>query len=66
MAGWRLKSSEQGCLPNVSHEPRKPVDLGTEFKNGVECLTSILSFQDILMCPSKSNKRNTFAPTKKP
>ena len=32
MSGWRPKTSKTGGLPNISHEPRKPVDLGTMMK----------------------------------
>jgi hypothetical protein len=31
----------------LSWEPRKPVPLGTMFRNGVECMSGILVFQDV-------------------
>jgi hypothetical protein len=32
----------------LSWEQRKPVPLGTIFRNGVECMSGILPFQDIV------------------
>lgn len=51
MSGWRPKTSKLGGLPNMTYEPRKPVPLGTQLKNGVECLSGVLAFQDIVMAP---------------
>ena len=48
MSGWRPKTSKCGGLPNISFEPRKPVPLGTQLKNGVKCLSSMFVFQDIV------------------
>jgi hypothetical protein len=48
MSGWRPKTSKFGGLPRLQFEPRKPVSLGTMFRNGVECITGILVFQDIV------------------
>ena len=48
MSEWRPKTSKTGDLPNISHEPRKPVDLGTMTKNGAECKTGILVFNDVV------------------
>lgn len=31
MSGWKPKTSKTGGMPNVSFEPRKPVDLGALF-----------------------------------
>jgi len=39
MSGWRPKTSKLGGMPNLTHEPRKPVPLGTMFKN-IACLMS--------------------------
>ena len=36
MSGWRPKTSKTGGLPHISHEPRKPVPLGTMIRNAVE------------------------------
>jgi len=49
MSGWRPKTTLTGLLPNITHEPRKPVPLGTQFKNAVECLSGCFVFQDIVM-----------------
>jgi hypothetical protein len=48
MSGWRPKSTKTGGLPKLSWEPRRPVPLGTTFRNGTECTSDILMFQDIV------------------
>jgi hypothetical protein len=48
MIGWKPKTSKLGGLPNITFKPRKPVDLGSQLKNGAECLTSMFAFQDIV------------------
>ena len=48
MSGWRPKTSATGGLPNITFEPRKPVDLGTMFKNAIECCTGIFVNHDIV------------------
>ena len=44
--GWRPKTSATGGMPNITYEPRKPVDLGAMARNGVEGITGIMAFQD--------------------
>ncbi len=56
MSGWRPKTSKLGGLPNITYEPRKPVLLGTQMKNGVECLSGVLAFQDVVMAPEIQKK----------
>ena len=51
MSGWRPKTSKLGGLPNYTWEPRKPVPLGTMFRNGVECISGILVHQDVVQLP---------------
>jgi hypothetical protein len=51
MSGWRPKTSKLGGLPNITWEPRKPISLGTMFKNGAECKTGIILFQDVVAAP---------------
>ena len=51
MSGWRPKTSKTGGLPKISFEPRKPVPLGTMFRNGVECISGIIVNQDISAGP---------------
>ena len=51
MSGWKPKTSKLGGLPNYTYEPRKPVDLGTMFRNGVECTSGCIVFQDVVMNP---------------
>jgi hypothetical protein len=47
MPGSRPKTSKYGGLPNYTLEPRKPVPLGTMFRNGV-ATNVILAYQDIV------------------
>jgi hypothetical protein len=56
MSGWRPKTSKLGGLPNITYEPRKPVPLGTQFKNGVECFTGVLAYQDPVVAPEKQKE----------
>ena len=51
MSGWCPHTSQFGGLPNISLEPRKPVSLGTMFRNGVECVTGIVIHQDVVQPP---------------
>jgi hypothetical protein len=60
MSGWRPKTSKFGGLPNLTFEPRKPVPLGTQFKNGVECISGILAFQDPVIAPEKQKEKGFF------
>ncbi len=48
MSGWRPKTTATGGLPNITFEPRKPVDLGMMIKNGCECVTGMFVYHDIL------------------
>jgi hypothetical protein len=57
MSGWRPKTSKLGGLPNYTFEPRKPIPLGTMFRNGVECITGILAFQDPVQLPEQQAKK---------
>jgi hypothetical protein len=60
MSGWRPKTSKLGGLPNMSYEPRKPVPLGTMFRNGVECYTGCLVFQDVAQNTEEQNRKEYF------
>ena len=51
MSGWRPKTSKLGGLPNYTFEPRKPVPLGTMFRNRMCCLSGIFAYQDVVMNP---------------
>ena len=44
----RLSRFKTGGLPNITHEPRKPYDLGTILKNGAEGKTGIMAFNDVV------------------
>ena len=58
MSGWRPKTSKLGGLPNYTFEPRKPVPLGTMFRNGVDCMTGCLLYQDIVQLPEQQQRKN--------
>ena len=60
MSAWRPKTSKLGGLPNISFEPRKPVPLGTMFKNGVECISGIFAFQDVVMGAENQQKKKYY------
>jgi hypothetical protein len=57
MSGWRPKTSKLGGLPNYTYEPRKPVPLGTMFRNGVECISGILVYQDVVQNPEQQSRK---------
>ena len=48
MSGWRPNTSKLGCLPKYTFEPKKPVPMGTMFRNAVECKSGCLVFQDVV------------------
>lgn len=60
MSAWKPKTSKLGGLPNITNEPRKPVDLGTQLRNGVECFTGILMFQDVVMGAEMQKKKQFY------
>ena len=60
MSAWKPKTSKTGGLPNLTNEPRKPVDLGSQLRNGVECFTGVLAFQDVFMGPEKQRKKKYY------
>jgi len=57
MSGWRPKTTKLGGLPNYTFEPRKPVPLGTMFRNGVECISGVLVVQDIVQNPGQQSRK---------
>ena len=57
MSGWCPKTSKLGGLPNYTFEPRKPVPLGTMFKNGAECKSGLIVFQDVVMDPEMQHTK---------
>ncbi len=60
MSGWRPKTSKLGGLPNYTFEPRKPVPLGTMFRNSVECLSGVIVFQDVVQLSEVQSKKKYF------
>jgi hypothetical protein len=61
MSGWRPKTSKLGGLPNITFEPRKPVPLGTQFKNGIECLAGTMAYQDIVQAPELQKRKEFYS-----
>ena len=57
MSGWRPKTTKFGGLPNYTFEPRKPVPLGTMFRNGVECISGVLVVQDVVQNPEQQSRK---------
>lgn len=62
MSGWRPKTSKRGGLPNITHEPRKPVPLGTMLRNAVECVTGIFVHHDIAQTTSEQWQKKYLNP----
>jgi hypothetical protein len=60
MSGWRPKTSKLGGLPNFTFEARKPMPLGTMFRNAVECITGLLVFQDVVQNPEMQSCKSYF------
>jgi hypothetical protein len=65
MSGWLPQSTKTGGFPKLSWEPRKPVPLGTMFRNGVECMSGILVFQDVVQ-DAEVMKQNEYFGEKSP
>lgn len=57
MSAWKPKTSKLGGLPSYTFEPRKPIPLGTMFRNGVEAITGILVFQDVVQTPEFQSRK---------
>eukprot|EP00035_Acanthoeca_spectabilis_P014848 m.291840 g.291840 ORF g.291840 m.291840 type:complete len:809 (-) comp16232_c0_seq5:41-2467(-) len=51
MVGWRPKNKETGGLPNITHEPRKPVSLGTMLRDACEPATGVLTYFQVVKDP---------------
>jgi hypothetical protein len=71
MSGWRPKTTATGGLPNITFEPRKPVNLGTMIRNGCECRSGIMVHHDIVKGTvqqgnKKYNREQSHLPKKEP
>ncbi len=62
MSGWRPKTSKRGGLPHISHEPRKPIPLGTMICNAVECTTGIFVHHDLVDSSNEQWKKKYSLP----
>jgi hypothetical protein len=60
MSGWCPKTTPLGGAANLTFEPRKPCKLGTQLRNGIECLGGCLAFQDIVQSPEIQKKKEFF------
>jgi hypothetical protein len=60
MSRWRPKTTKLGGLPNNTFELRKPVPLGTMFRNGVECISGILVVQDVVQNSEQQSLKSHF------
>jgi hypothetical protein len=60
MSGWRPKTTKTGNLPSLTYKPRKPVSLGTQFKNGVECLAGSMAYQDLMQVSELQRRKEFF------
>jgi hypothetical protein len=55
MSGWKPKTTKRGGLPNITFKPRKPVNLGTMFRNSAECHSGMFMYIDPVMCPERQD-----------
>ena len=53
MSGWRPKTTKTGGFPNLTWEPRKPVELGTMIRNAAECVSGLFINHDIVQTASQ-------------
>jgi len=60
MSGWHPKTSKLGGLPNYTFEPSKPVPLGMLFRNGAECMSGVLVFQDVVQLTEVQARKKFF------
>jgi hypothetical protein len=60
MLHWCPKMSKQEGLPNYTYEPQKPVPLGTMFRNGAECMSGVLVFQDVVQLTEVQSRKKYF------
>ena len=58
MSAWCPKTTKTGGLPNITFEPRKPVELGTMIRNGVDCISGIFVHHDVVQeAAAQSDKK---------
>eukprot|EP00957_Ditylum_brightwellii_P194272 14795720-Ditylum_brightwellii.AAC.1 len=63
MVEWRPKTSKLDGLPNITYEAHKPVELGSMFKNEMECVSEIFKYQDIVQAPEVQQRKKYFCDT---
>ena len=52
--------SKLGGLPKYTFKPRKPVPLGTMFRNGAKCISGVLVFQDVVQLTEVQARKKFF------
>jgi hypothetical protein len=60
MSGWRPKTTKTGNLPSLKNGPRKPVSLGTQFKNGGRYLAGSMAYQDLMQVSELQRHKEFF------
>jgi hypothetical protein len=65
MSGWRPKVSTLGGIPNITYEPRKPVDLGTMIRDSAECIVGSVAHLDPVQLPEHQMQKSYFGKTTK-
>ena len=65
MSGWRPKTSALGGLPNITSELPKPVDLGSMYRDSVECITGIFVHHNIVQAPTQQWRKKYLNPPTK-
>ena len=48
MYGFRPKTSPYGDFPNITFEPWKPCNLGAMVRNGLDAITGMFAFRDLV------------------
>ena len=47
MSAWRPRTTKTGGLPNITHIPRKPEPLGTEFKCVSDTKSNVMLYVEL-------------------
>ena len=57
MPGWRLKTYKLGQKTNYTHEPSKPVSVGTTLNNSAKCKSGIIDYDDFVQNPETQHRK---------
>lgn len=58
MIGWRPKTTKEGGLPNITFEPRKPIELGTMIRNSAECTSGVTRAHEVVENSCKMSEKD--------